>query len=358
MADPVVLGIAFDKPSYAPGDLITATVTYRNPNPPGGYLVTAVATDLVTGETGSGAGTFAVTGSAAASPVSATLAGGRSGPWTKVSDDHVSTAVFTATAPGTPAPAAVVPYPAALAAGHPLVKEYLPADLLTWRYLPGTTTPVTNGGYPMSSAASPRHVSAAAGVLTLACTNPDDCGVIQSPAKFPTASGVIEARVRFSGNGAKAFADWSALWLYGDSWPANGEIDAVETQYGNSYVSYHYATGGGDTQASTDPWTYPVKKVQLSPENTAPLPVPPNIVPDAWTVVDIAFGRDAAAPNYYYADVYYNGALYCRIAGAYVTGAPMYLTAGAGYGAGTLGASQAPYDVPGNIQLSYIRVFA
>jgi hypothetical protein len=145
--------------------------------------------------------------------------------------------------------------------------------------------------------------------------------------------------------------------MYGDNWPTGGEIDAVETQYGNSYVSYHYAVSGANAEATTDPWTYAAKKVQLSPKNTTgSLPAAPNIVPDVWTVVDIAFGRDSGGA--YYADVYYNGTLYCHVDGPYVTGAPMFLTAGAGFGAGTLGSSQAPYDVPGNIQLSYVRVFS
>lgn len=260
-----------------------------------------------------------------------------------------------------PPPSGTVPYPAALAAGHTLLEQHLPADLYAWRFMPGTTTPVTNGSGVGENPESPRNVSVTAdgglSVLKLAATSTADCGIIQSPGKYTTASGVIEALVKFSGftsaNG-HFFSDWSSFWLYSADWPAGGEIDAVETSYGNSQVSYHYGTT--DTVATTDPWTYATKKVQLQPKNTTAVPAAPNILPDAWTYVTLAFGKDPGGD--YKCDVYYNGVLYCTISGPFVTGSPMFVTAGTGFGAGTLGSNQVPYDQPGSIEIQWVRVFS
>jgi len=261
----------------------------------------------------------------------------------------------------TPPASGTVPYPPALATGHALLEQYLPADLYAWRFQPGTTTPVVNGSGVSEDPASPRNVSVTTDgglpVLQLACKSAADCGVIQSPGLYPTSSGVVEALVKFSGfeyEGAEVFAAWASFWLFGPEWPQQGEIDSVETQYGGSYVSYHYGTGGS-SNATTDPWTYPAKTVQLQPKNTASVPAAPNILPNEWTYVTLAFGRNASG---YLCDTYYNGALYCTINGPYVTGDSMYITAGTGFGAATLGSSQAAYDQPATLELQYVRVFS
>lgn len=270
------------------------------------------------------------------------------------------------TLPAAAAPSSgTVPYPAALATGHALLEEYLPEDLYAWRYQPGTTTPVTNGSGVTANPDSPRNVSVTTdgglSVLELACTSSADCGVIQSPGTYPTSSGVVEALVKFSGftyEGAEVFADWASFWMYGPDWPKQGEIDAVETQYGNSYVSYHYAatTSASSDTATTGPWSYTGKTVQLQPDNTTAAPAAPNIVPGEWTYVDIAFGKNSGGG--YYADVYYNGVLYCTISGPWVTGDPMYITADTEFGAPVLGSNQAPYDRAGSVEIQYVRVFS
>jgi hypothetical protein len=256
----------------------------------------------------------------------------------------------------TPPTAGTVPFPSALATGHALLEQHLPADLYSWRLTPGGI-PVTNGSGVTEDPNSPRNVSVTTdgglSVLKLAVTSAGDCGVIQSPGQYTTATGVVEALVKFSGftnASGHFFAGWASLWMYGPDWPAQGEIDAVESQYGNSFVSYHYGSGSS-SEATTDPWTYPAKTVQLSPENSTAAPVAPNIVPDAWTHVTLAFGKGKC-------DVYYNGTLYCTISGSYVTNQPMFVTAGISFGAATLGASQAPYDQPGTLEVQYVRVFS
>jgi hypothetical protein len=275
---------------------------------------------------------------------------------------YSATAAITAPSAPVPPSSGTVPYPADLAAGHVLINQYLPADLYAWRYMPGTATPVTNGSGVSEDPSSPRNVSVTTdggvSVLKLATTSTADCGVIQSPGTYPTASGVIEALVKFSGftnASGHCFASWGSLWLYGADWPAGGELDAVETQYGNSFVSYHYGSGSS-SEATTDPWTYPAKTVQLSPENSTAVPVAPNIVPDEWTYVTVAFGKNAAGD--YQCEVFYNGVLYCTVAGAFVTGDPMWITAGISYGGPVLGSNQTPYDQPGNVEIQYVRVFS
>jgi hypothetical protein len=277
---------------------------------------------------------------------------------------YSATAALSPAAPiAPPPPSGTVPYPAALATGHTLIDQYLPSDLYAWRYVPGTQTPVTNGSGVSENPDSPRNVTLATdgglSVIQLATTSDSDCGIIQSPGTYPTSSGVIETLVKFSGftyEGVDVFAAWAAFWLYGANWPGGGEVDAVETSYGNSYVSYHYGTNGQNTEATTNPWTYAAKKVQLQPENNSSVPAAPNILPDTWTYVTLAFGKDAGGN--YLVDVYYDGVLYCTIDGPYVTGDPMYITAGTGFGGPVLGSSQTPYDQPGNIEIQYIRVFS
>jgi hypothetical protein len=279
---------------------------------------------------------------------------------------YSATAAISAAAPVTPPPppppSGTVPYPAALATGHALLEQYLPGDLFSWRFNSGTSTPVTNGSGITEDPGSPRNVSVTTdgglSVLKLATTSTADCGVIQSPGTYPTASGVIEALVKFSGFTSASghfFASWGSLWLYGANWPAGGELDAVETQYGGSYVSYHYGTGSSSV-ATTDPWTYAAKTVQLSPKNSTTVPAAPNIVPDAWTYVTLAFSKSAGGG--YQCEVYYNGTLYCTVSGEFVTGSPMFVTAGISYGGPVLGTAQTPFDQPGSVEIQYVRVFS
>ncbi len=90
MSAPVITGITFDKPSYRPGEIITASVAYGAGT--SGHSFTGTATDTVTGETGTLTVTFATT-----DPVKVSVSddGGRT--WVQRSDDG-AVAVFTAVA--------------------------------------------------------------------------------------------------------------------------------------------------------------------------------------------------------------------------------------------------------------------
>jgi hypothetical protein len=96
MATPVVSAVTFDKASYTPGSLITATVLYSDPNvSSNSYVLTGNVTDT-SGQVGTLSATFTV---GSPNSASAAVSGGEPGQvWTKVSDDGKSRAVFTATA--------------------------------------------------------------------------------------------------------------------------------------------------------------------------------------------------------------------------------------------------------------------
>jgi hypothetical protein len=97
MAPPVVISIAFDKTSYTPGDIITATVKYTVPNVHGtSFTLAGTVTDNITHEAGTLDATFAI---GVPNTATASVTGGEPGQaWKKVSDDGKSTATFTAVA--------------------------------------------------------------------------------------------------------------------------------------------------------------------------------------------------------------------------------------------------------------------
>jgi Peptidase A4 family len=84
-----VNSITFDKTQYKPGDTITVTVNYQGPT---SFTFTGTVQNLDNGSSVTGTGTFNV----AALSASGSDTGNRT--WTVKSDDHVSTAVLTATA--------------------------------------------------------------------------------------------------------------------------------------------------------------------------------------------------------------------------------------------------------------------
>lgn len=234
---------------------------------------------------------------------------------------------------------AVLPFPAALA-GHPFSQEIDPPTLAgsTWNH---------PGNAPGNCPANPSAVSLnSSGYAELDTTGAaDNCTSIQSPQTMPTGPGyVYEADVYFS-----TFQDWPAFWMYGNSWPAQGEIDAVEANYGVNYVSWHYALcsrSASDSEISTNPWTYTCK--------TTVKPVGANITA-GWHIVDIAFTSTGV-------QVYYDGSLYVTINESVTTKGndPMWVTFSEGSCAGQSGSECAAgaEGVAGNVQVKYVRVFS
>lgn len=145
----------------------------------------------------------------------------------------------------------------------------------------------------------------AAGLAEIDTSGADgDCVSLQSPVPMATKPGTVwEWLGTFS-----SFQDWPALWLYGQRWPEQGEIDAVEGGPGASSVTWHQA---GNYTIGPDPWDSRRVSLAGGPDIQAGVP----------TAVDISFTTAGV-------DVYYNGVLYVHIPESVTTSGsdPMYLT--------------------------------
>lgn len=93
-AAPTISSITFDKTSYSPGDVITATVSYSAGTSDVTQTFTGTAVDSVSGEEGTLQVNFVVT-EPDQTNITVTDSGGRA--WTQISDTG-SIAKFTATA--------------------------------------------------------------------------------------------------------------------------------------------------------------------------------------------------------------------------------------------------------------------
>ena len=174
-----------------------------------------------------------------------------------------------------------------------------------------------------------------------------DCTSVQSPTVTSTAPGMVyEADIYFS----TFKGTWPALWMYGNDQPDQGELDAVEDNYGANYLTWHYASCNGQATSSTistGPWQYACK-------TNAPAPRTRNITAPSWNIVDIAFTATGFS-------VYYNGKLFDSIKENVTTPGkdPMWLTVSES------GCKQPSFNAcakgtsggPGNVQVRYIRVF-
>jgi hypothetical protein len=164
------------------------------------------------------------------------------------------------------------------------------------------------------------------------------CAHIRSQYTVPTSGDVVEAKIWLPSlsNGvtvggssypAGTLLDWASMWTDGanstngpENWPADTEIDAVETQYGTNYVSVHSgsisASGGSTGIWTTEPqgWEPP------GAIYAAPSPGAPNVQP-GWNVVDIEFTSTNA-------NIYFNGQLFITVPGSALTHHPAYLNFG------------------------------
>jgi hypothetical protein len=88
----------------------------------------------------------------------------------------------------------------------------------------------------------------------LVSTNPDDgqpghAGFQIAPT--PTKPVFVEFKATLPATAKGQVANWPALWLDGQTWPEDGEIDVMEG--GGGYTAYHvhYGTGIGSAQGAT-----------------------------------------------------------------------------------------------------------
>jgi hypothetical protein len=197
----------------------------------------------------------------------------------------------------------------------------------------GEACPVANASY---SSALDAVVMTTQGTPATGATS--DCAHLRSQYTVPTSGDVVEAEIwlpslasAVTANGtsypAGTLLDWASMWTDGadttngtENWPADTEIDAVETQYGANYVSVHYGSapaGGGSTgNWTTAPQGWGPAGTSYATPNAGAANVQPG-----WNVVDIEFTSTDA-------NIYLNGALYVTVPGSVLTHDPAYLDFG------------------------------
>jgi hypothetical protein len=146
------------------------------------------------------------------------------------------------------------------------------------------------------------------------------CGHIRSATTVPTINSVVESKIYLPGTSATTMLDWASFWTDGtnasgvENWPITGEVDAVETNFGRSYISIHCGCMADYNAASygpTEVWTTEPSGWE-DKDTTYATTSAPNIGP-GWTVVDIAFNSDGTA------GIYYNGTLYVTVPASVLT---------------------------------------
>lgn len=132
------------------------------------------------------------------------------------------------------------------------------------------------------------------------------CVALHSPGGY--SSGVIEARLNFPALPGKpgTIANWTGFWLSGQTWPNDGELDAVEVEPidATNAVTWHSGTQSAPFVASTS--GYFANKLPVHSANLTP----------GWHTVDIVYAKG-------YFAVYYDGKLFTSYTNSQVTGRPL-----------------------------------
>jgi Fibronectin type III domain len=267
--------------------------------------------------------------------------------------------------------AAAVPYAAALSSYNVLAQSYSATDIINdgWAQDANNTAegavtcPVANTSY--SSALNAVVMTTQGTPVTSGATA--DCAHIRSQFTVPTSGDVVEAEIWLPSldsattvNGATdpagTLLDWASMWTDGagstngtENWPADTEVDAVETQYGANYASIHYgsaAAGGGSTGTwTTEPQGWEAAGAIYATANSAA-----NVQP-GWNVVDIEFTPGDA-------NIYINGALFVTVPGSVLTHDPAYLDFGISGPNGAQANSPSWPAGPATEDVAYVKVFS
>lgn len=276
-----------------------------------------------------------------------------------------------ATSTAAPSSTAAVPYAPALSSYNVLAQSYSATDIINAGWAQdanttaegGNTCPVANTTY---SSALNAVVLTTAGQPSTAGS--EDCAHIRSQFTVPTSGDVVESEIwlpslssAVTANGttypAGTLLDWASMWTDGansvngtENWPADTEVDAVETQYGANYVSVHSgsisATGGSTGTWTTEPQGWDGAGATYATPNPGAANVQPG-----WNVVDIEFTSTDA-------NIYFNGALYVTVPASQLTHNPAYLDFGIGGPNGADPNSTSWPAGPATEDVAYVKVFS
>jgi hypothetical protein len=167
-----------------------------------------------------------------------------------------------------------------------------------------------------------------------------DCGHIRSSSLISTDGTVVESKVWLPSSGSNLI-DWASYWTDGTNWPATGELDAVETQYGASYTTYHYGSSSSPQSIGSASWDSP--KLSSTAANDAVA---------GWNTVDMEF-----LANYAGANVYINGKLYTSVPASVIAHNSQYINWGIS-GPNLSDPNHASWPSgPGYEEVQYLKVF-
>ena len=240
-----------------------------------------------------------------------------------------------------------VPYPSALR-NHPYGQGWTGAQLRTafvsTSFGPGGCNDSINDPAGMT----------VSGNSVIMRSNGHDCMYLASPHTYPTVDGyVYEESLSVT-----SWTPWSAFWGFGNNWPTDGEIDAVEAYpTGMNDVSWHdsvSAPKGYSTCNSVngcDGGNDPID----TPTNAASLVQ--GLSPGTTHIVDFAFGGCGAGCGA--VSVWYDGNEVAYIHGTNVlnggsTHDPFWIvddTGSPGFG------SSCPLSPCGGMNVNYLRIF-
>ena len=265
--------------------------------------------------------------------------------------------------------ASAAPYAPALSSYKTLAQSYSGKQIVAGNWAGyANASREGNGTCPVATTTYSSSLNAA--VLTTngqPSTVASACAHIRSPHTVPTRGDVVEAKIYLPGLShaatfggttypAGTLMDWVTMWTNGEkstncpeSWPADTEVDPIETQYGKNYLTVHYgsaAAGGG----STGNWTT-LPREWLGPNATYATPNAgvPN-VHSGWNVVDFEFTSTVA-------NIYFNGRRYITIPASALSHKPAYLNFGI---SGSNGSDSNHATWPsgrGSEDVQYVKVF-
>jgi hypothetical protein len=216
-----------------------------------------------------------------------------------------------------------LPYASALSGYTTLAQSYAAQDMIAGNWAQNADTTLEGGNTCTQSDVTYDSANSAVKLSTNGLpTNSTgaSCGHIRSGALVPTKNTVIESKIQLPGNSSTSMMDWASFWTDGansngvENWPVTGEVDAVETQFGKSYVGIHCGCMPDYNAGSISPtevWTTEPSGWE-DQDTTYATTTAPNIGP-GWTVVDIAFNADGSA------SIYYNGTLYVTVPASALT---------------------------------------